>query len=272
MAAADAALSRFLPESDLCRLNAEVGSGRRHAVIPRLRRMLALAHRAQRMTAGRFDPRTLEVLEALGERAQVEYAPATSPVIPGDGTWLCRDARDRVAISAPIDSGGIGKGLGLRWALSAARGAVPRAAGLLLEAGGDVATAGGLPSGGPWQIGIEDPDDAAESLAVVTLRDGALATSSVAVRAWTDAGGRAVHHLVDPKTWLPADTGLRAVTVAHEDPAWAEVWSKALFVGGARTIGPEARKRGMAVWWVEKDSSLHLTPAAARVTIWQRGT
>jgi thiamine biosynthesis lipoprotein len=124
--------------------------------------------------------------------------------------------------------------------------------------------------GEAWHVGIEDPSDPERELAVVGLRSGALATSSIAVRAWNTADGRRAHHLIDPRTREPAEGGLRAVTVEHADPAWAEIWSKALFVSGASTIGHEARARGMAAWWVEDDGSFHLTPAARERTLWQR--
>ena len=45
-----------------------------------------------------------------------------------------------------------------------------------------------------------------------------------------------VHHLVDPRTGEPADGGLRAVTGHGPDPAWAEVWSKTLFIEGRERI------------------------------------
>lgn len=232
--------------------------------------MLTLARRAQRQTAGRFDPRTLGALEAIGERAGVPYAPSAVRLAAGDARWLQRRGRRRVAVSVPIDSGGLGKGLGLRWALAVAIREVPEADGVLLDAGGDVVAAGKPLDADTWQVGIEDPGSADAPLAVVALRGGALATSSTAVRAWTGPDGSRVHHLIDPITWRPANSGLQAVTVAHADSAWAEIWSKALFIGGARRIGPEARARGMAAWWVEDDGSLHLTPAAAEMTIWRK--
>ena len=83
-------------------------------------------------------------------------------------------------------------------------------------------------------------------------------------------GGRSVHHLIDPTTGLPAWNGLLAVTVAALDPAWAEVWSKTLFLAGRRDIADEARRRALAVWWVTDDGSLTMTPAARSVTIWVR--
>jgi thiamine biosynthesis lipoprotein len=79
-----------------------------------------------------------------------------------------------------------------------------------------------------------------------------------------------VHHLLDPRTGEPGGDGLRAVTVAAGDPAWAEVWSKALFLDGPGRIGDEARKLGLAAWWVEADGTLRMTPGARLRTIWSR--
>ena len=271
MAASDVALSRFRADSDLSRLNGDAGSGALREVDPRLRIMLTLARRAQRQTGGRFDPRTVEVLERLGERARVPYASTELPSKPGDATvaaperaspgWGQRPRRlrrDRQGPRAPLGAGG-----------GARRGSTRDRP--LLEAGGDVAGVGSAAAGESWRVGIEDPADPMEVLAVVELHDGALATSSIAVRAWATAEGAPAHHLIDPRTWRPADGGLRAVSVAHHDPAWAEVWSKALFVAGASAIGAEARARGMAAWWVEEDGSFHMTPAARQLTAWQRG-
>jgi thiamine biosynthesis lipoprotein len=89
----------------------------------------------------------------------------------------------------------------------------------------------------------------------------------VRVHAWI-ADGRAVHHLVDPVTGQPGDGGLLAVTVAGRDPAWAEVWSKTLFLAGRRDIAVEARRRGLAAWWVTTDGTLEMTPAARMRTAW----
>jgi thiamine biosynthesis lipoprotein len=80
--------------------------------------------------------------------------------------------------------------------------------------------------------------------------------------------GRAVHHLLDPRTGEPARPGLLAVTVSGPDPAWAEVWTKALFLGGRRTIGDEARGRDLAAWWVDEGGSLSMTPAGRALSAW----
>jgi len=264
----EAALSRFRPESDLSRLNvaAPDGWGSPHR---RLLAMLSAGRRAQRMTAGRFDPRVIRALEALGEEAGVPLPRIPKPA--ADDPWLERAGRCRVRLRHPVDSGGIGKGLALRWARRAAREALGAAPGLLIEAGGDIVTAGPGPDDGQWTVAIEDPlRPNASPAAVLRTGQAAVATSSVTVRRWIAPDGSAAHHLIDPRTGSPSEGGLLAVTVWHADPAWAEVWSKALFLAGAAEIGPEARRRGMAAWWVEADGSLHLTPAARSLTIWTR--
>ena len=50
----------------------------------------------------------------------------------------------------------------------------------------------------------------------------------------------------------------------------AEVWSKALFLEGPAGIGPAARARGLAAWWVDARGTLSMTPAARQVTTWVR--
>ena len=266
--ATEQALSRWRAESDLSRLNATAGSGELAAVGGRLFTFLAAASRAQRLTAGRFDPRVIMRLEQLGEHAGVAL-PALADELSSDRPWLTGNGRRReVCLSAPLDSGGIGKGLALRWALRAARRAGLLGSGLLLEAGGDMVVHGEPSEGGPWQVGVEDPAGRETPMAVISVLRGAVATSSTAVRRWTAGDGRTVHHLLDPATGEPGGEGLQAVTVSAPDPAWAEIWSKALFLAGSRGIGDAARRRDLAAWWVEDDGSLHMTPAARQQTAW----
>lgn len=79
-----------------------------------------------------------------------------------------------------------------------------------------------------------------------------------------------VHHLIDPATGEPAGAGLLAVTVLWPDPAWAEVWSKTLFLAGKDGIAVEARRRGLAAWWSDSSGRLEMTPAARMLTTWVR--
>jgi thiamine biosynthesis lipoprotein len=172
-------------------------------------------------------------------------------------------------LDEPVDLGGIGKGLALRWAAHAVERAAP-GLGFLVEAGGDV-VARGSDAGRAWTIAIEDPGGGVEPVATCVLgtRD-AIATSSVRVGQWRDPAGRRVHHLIDPRTGEPGGEGLASVTVAWTDPAWAEIWSKSLFLEGSARIAGEARRRDLAAWWVTDGGELSMTPAARQRTTWVR--
>jgi thiamine biosynthesis lipoprotein len=268
--AAEQAMSRFRETSDLTAINRLAGTGEALVVDRRLARALVAADRAGRLTDGRFDARVLGTLERLGSRGVPLDIPDVVEPAP-DGRWLRIDVRSsRVAVGAPIDLGGIGKGLALRWAANSIEraGSVGPMVGILLEAGGDLVGRAPAPEGGDWSIAIEDPNGSSEPKAVIALRSGAVATSSVAVHRWRDAQGRSVHHLIDPYTGEPGGQGLLAVTVAGPDAAWAEVWSKSLFLAGVDGIAPLARSRGLASWWVRDDGQLEMTPAARIRTIW----
>lgn len=261
-AESDAALSRFREDAELVELDRTAGTGRSVAVSRRLERAVVAADRAWRLTDGRFDPRVLVDLERLGDRGvPLAIVAAADPA----GPIVRRDARGRIAIERPLDLGGIGKGLALRWAAAH----VERAGvhDFLLDAGGDLVVRGHAPEGGPWQVGIEDPAGAPDPVAVIEPPDGAVATSSIRRRRW-QRDGQTVHHLIDPRTGESAWTGLAAVTVAGPDPAWAEVWSKALFLAGRSDVASEARRRGLAAWWVGDDGVLEMTPAARQHTTW----
>ena len=179
--------------------------------------------------------------------------------------WPAGTPSGGLCVDQPIDLGGIGKGLALRWA--ARRLDRLGVASFLLEAGGDLVASGAGPADGEWRVGIEDPAGDDTSLAVIEVRDLAVATSSVGVHSWL-MDGRSVHHLIDPATGQPGGDGLLAVTVADRDPAWAEVWSKTLFLAGRAGVAELARARGLAAWWIGADRIVSMTPAARVRTVW----
>jgi thiamine biosynthesis lipoprotein len=102
---------------------------------------------------------------------------------------------------------------------------------VLVELGGDIATAGPGPDGG-WQVLAQDtPEDPPGR---ITLRPGwALATSSTVRRSWRRGGVR-LHHIVDPRTAAPAAPVWRSTTVAASTCAEANTASTAAVVLGVK--------------------------------------
>lgn len=273
-AGVDAAMSRFRDDSALTRLCRASPNGLED--VPRvLVRALVVADRATRMTNGSFDPRIVSALERIGYTGVPQGPTGTAPGQPrsATGRLVARTGRHgSIALPAPVDLGGIGKGLALRWAA----GAIERmfrddresVLGYLLDAGGDIVTDGAPSPGEAWAIGVGDPTGGTAPIAVLRQAGrGAVATSSISRLRW-EVEGRTVHHLIDPKTGEPGGAGLVAVTVAAPDPAWAEVWSKAMFLEGSRAIADTARRRDLAAWWSTTDGRFEMTPAARQRTTW----
>jgi thiamine biosynthesis lipoprotein len=258
-AAVEAACTRFDPESPLMRLNDS--PGRWVQIPPYCYRALAAACRAWRITGGRFDPRVLMALVGLGYDGTLAFEPGTvrrPPAAPARpvpaGPFLERRPRRSEArlLGDPLDLGGIGKGLAVRWAAGALS---RRSANFLLNAGGDCACRGAGPDGTGWRVGVEDPAGGGSPVAVLAVADRAVCTSSVRRRHWL-AGEEAVHHLIDPRTGASAGSGLMAVTVVGPDPAWAEVWAKALFIEGRAGVAGLADARHVAALWVGEDGRI----------------
>ena len=137
----------------------------------------------------------------------------------------------------------------------------------LVEAGGDCYCAGRSIDGGRWRIGIEGASPADGPVAVLALSDLAVTTSSIRLRRW-HVGERPVHHLIDPLTGRPGGEDLLSVTVVADDPAWAEVWSKALFISGRNEICSLAKREGIAAAWVDKNGHLATSPGMNQHLLW----
>jgi FAD:protein FMN transferase len=230
--------SRFLPASEVSRLN---HSSRTWLEIsPELFEMLALAQRLHAETGGLFDPSVLPALERAGyDRSMDEIRAAGGQAASGPAcalpcagfSGLHLDAALRAAQleeGVRIDLGGLAKG----WIVEQAAhllGSYAQAS--LVDAGGDLFMIG-LPEDQPfWPVALEDPFDPERQLALLRVGPGAVVTSSIARRAWTQ-NGMARHHLIDPRSGQPAAAEWVSVTVVYRHTAPAEALAKALLIGG----------------------------------------
>lgn len=268
----DTTCTRFNPTSDLMRANAHGDEW--VSVSAYCFDAIREAYAAYRRTFGRFDPRVLGDLVRLGyDRSLKHAAPSyrdTSALIPRMALpeWRPEFRRDTHEVRVgplPVDLGGIGKGLAVRWAAAHLR----EGRGSLVEAGGDCVCHGVSADGSPWRVGVEDPEDPTQPLAVLEVCDAAVATSSVRIRSWQIAG-QDVHHLIDPLTGQPGGQGLAAVTVVDSDPAAAEVASKTLFLAGRRGIRTSAEHLGHAALWVDDNGVVAWTDALVPALVWSR--
>ena len=113
----------------------------------------------------------------------------------------------------------------------------------LINLGGNIMTIGGSPNGSPWKIGIRNPFSPDESIGVTEVADKAVVTSGSYERSFT-AGGRTYHHIIDPATGYPAESGLVSVTVIGDSGIMCDALSTALFVMGAEKAAEYHREKG----------------------------
>jgi thiamine biosynthesis lipoprotein len=269
--AVDRACSRFRPDSELMRLGAAEGpagppgvspasmdpasvspAGESTAQVsttqlsPLLAEAIAVALRAARLTDGDVDPTVAGAMSALGYDRDFALLPDAGPpvrltvrAVPG---WrqVGLDEQSGVLtlpLGVNLDLGATAKA----WAAdrSAARLAGALGCGVLVGLGGDIAVAGPPPEGG-WRIRVQDatgrPEDPPEGpAAVVAIQGGGLATSSTTARRWR-RGGDVLHHILDPRTGLPAPVYWRTVSVAAATCVDANTASTAAIIRGPQAL------------------------------------
>ncbi len=296
LAEIDRACSRFRTDSDLMRVNA--AGGRSVRVNPLLIEALSVALRAAELTDGDVDPTIGTALELAGydrdwnllapppTQASPLGAPSPSPsAAPRAAPLLAAPlaaprirARVRsgwrtveldsegltIRVPAPIklDLGATAKAL----AADRAARAVARATGVgvLVSLGGDISISGDAPEGG-WRVRVTDDHRSHHSAPgqTIAIADGGLATSSTAVRRWSQKGATH-HHIIDPHTQEPVTHTWRTASVAAADCVDANIASTAALVRAkdapawleelglpARLVDPSGRVRTLGDWPAE---------------------
>ncbi len=248
-------LSRFLPESELSRLNLHTGEP--VMVSELLYRVIAKALTAARSTDGLYDPTLLDQLKQIGYDRSFDELPETLSGgsyhgQPG-GRW--RDIQlhpEAHCVTLPrgvrLDFGGIAKGMAVDAALECLSNAGITPA--LVNAGGDLSMEGLPPRENAWPIAVEGKNTSW----TIPLRRGAMATSGIARRHWIQ-GRKRRHHLLDPRTGLPVQGDLWSVTVVAPRCEQAEVAAKVAFILGWKKGSDFLRKHQLAGLFVSSDGT-----------------
>ena len=227
----EARWSRFLPTSDITRLNWAEGSS--VEIDPVTVRLITAMREAADLTGGDFDPTLLPDLIASGYAASV-VAPDLVTTLPASASGPGRlagltldGASVRMPVGTTLDPGGLGKGLAAD--IICEFGLAEGAWGIMAEISGDIVVAGRAPDAVAWLLGVEDPFDTARHLTTVRIARGAIVTSSQRKRRFaTPAGER--HHLINPRTRMSAVSDIQTVTIIAATGVRAEAIAKSGFV------------------------------------------
>lgn len=172
-----------------------------------------------------------------------------------DGKLFCTDG-------TKLDLGSVAKGYA---AMSAAEKLRQHGVqGAVLSLGGNVQTIGRKPDGSDWRVSVADPLQPDGTVCDLLVGETAVVTSGSYQRSFTE-NGKTYHHILDPETGAPAESGLLSVTVVCADGTTADGLSTALFIMGL--------ERGATLWksgaiafdalWITEDRGIYVTPGLA---------
>ncbi len=254
-------LSAHDPDSELYALN---HSGTEFTEISdTLERVLLTAYTVSMHTAGAYDFTTggLAELWKITDGGPVPAQYEIDALLPhiGYDKITIDDRRNTVMrpdTKVQIDLGGIGKGAAADELVQYLETTdIPYG---LVSVGGMIGVFGDKPDGTPYKIGIRDPDDPNGVLSYLHIDDGFVAVSGDYERYFEEDGIR-YHHIFDPYTGYPADSGLRETAVHCTNGAMADALSTALFVMGADVSLQLYEAGGFEAVLVSSDGSITAT-------------
>ena len=239
----DKLLSISSESSDIYQVN-QNGSGE---LSEDTRELLASALEYFQETDGVFDCTIEPIMEAWGFTTHDYRVPDSSelsgllPLVDASAVSLNGD-QVNLPSGVRLDLGGIAKGFTSSRVMDIfAQNGVTSG---IISLGGNVQTLGRKPDGSLWRVGIQDPGDLNSMFAVVKVADEAVITSGAYQRYFEQDEVR-YHHIIDPRTGYPADSGLTSVTIISPDGTLADALSTSLFI-----MGPE---KAAAFWQQHKD-------------------
>lgn len=227
----DGLLSVSSESGDIYRINHNGGG----QVSKETAALLQEAKEVFRETNGVFDCTIAPIMEAWGFRNGNFRVPEKNEITEllrkvNSSKVLVTDHDVTLPEGISVDLGGIAKGYTSHRIME-----IYRDKGItsgIVSLGGNVETLGTKPDGSLWHIALQDPESPEGYFAVLEVADQAVITSGGYQRNFVQ-DGTVYHHIIDPATGFPAQSGLTSVTIVSKDGTLADALSTSLFIMGA---------------------------------------
>ncbi|MFA6309338.1 MAG: FAD:protein FMN transferase [Clostridia bacterium] len=239
----DDTMSAFKPLSDISRLNQSAGE-RPVPINPETLYLLSYAKKISEMSEGAFDITIRPLVELWGISKKLNFIPTQGEIDEAKKLVNFKDLElDKINGTSflkkqgqAVDLGGIAKGYAAEEVKRILiEGGVKSS---IINLGGNAITIGTQPDNQPWFVGVQNPTaPAGEFFGMISSVNKTIVTSGCNERFFMKDGVR-YHHIIDPRTGKPAQSGLLSVTLVCDNSVDADALSTAVFVLGIeKSIG-----------------------------------
>lgn len=157
-----------------------------------------------------------------------------------------------------LDLGAVGKGM-VCDKMGAYLEGNPAVKAAIITVGGSVLTYGEKPEGGTWNVAIVHPREENAYLGTLSLNGTYYIATSGDYERYVESDGKRYHHIIDPDTGYPADSGVCSVTIVSDSGLLSDALSTACFVLGVDEGMALAREYGAQALFVTEDLEIVMT-------------
>lgn len=258
-------MSFFIPSSEVNRLNFAAGHDE-ILLSEDTYQVIKMAKEYSKLCDGAFDITMAPVIKLWGIFSKNERVPLKSEI---DNTLCLPNYKDIILneekMSAKlfregqmVDLGAIAKGYTADRIIEIYK--QNRVKSGFVNLGGNVLTLGNKPDGSPWSIGLQNPfETRGNCLGSIEVSDETVVTSGDYVRYFEENKVK-YHHILDPKTGYPADSGIISATVIGKNSMEADALSTAVFILGLEK-GMELinKTKGVEVIFITSKKEIYIT-------------
>lgn len=134
----------------------------------------------------------------------------------------------------------------------------------ILDFGGNIMTIGQKADGSPWNIGITNPKSPSQVYGVVSVKDMCVVTSGNYERYFIENGVR-YHHILNPFTGYPADTGIISSTIIGDNSMMCDALSTACYILGVdKSLELIDSMEGVEAVFIDNDGKAHTSKGISK--------
>lgn len=290
-------LSWRLDTSEIYRINANAGNGQAMALSDKLFSVLEQCNEVYLASGGAFDitignlarlwdidtwasgqqvilGQNVQSAESASERNVSEgnasedkkegFVPPTTEAIE---KAMLNSGADKLSlegqcITVPagmqLDLGAVGKGIVLD-AVQDILAKHSEVTGAVISAGGSILTYGCKPNGSSWNVAIVDPFDTTRNIGILKLNGQWCVSTSGDYERFVEVDGKRYHHILDPATGYPADSGVKSVTILTDSGLYSDALSTACFVLGVEDGLRLAESFRAEALFVDTEGEIYMT-------------